>query len=187
MCQLKGDANLFGKPLKSCTQDGDGTTTGWTRTGSCIWDPSDTGYHQVCVTISETFLQSSVTHDANDLTSVVAAGGHWCICAWAWASAVSRDPENMEGIAIDCQRTNGRLRQVFELHLLEGRDLTSPSGASYKAKAALDALNRKCPPQTRNASAIESATSRALRGTTSMVILLPLWLAMASSRVLVQR
>jgi len=189
MCQFKGDANLFGKPLQSCTQDGDGTTTGWTRTGSCVWDPSDAGYHQVCVTISDTFLRSSATHDANDLTSVVAAGGHWCICAWAWASAVSRDPENMEGIEIDCQRTNGRLRQVFELHILEGRNLTSPSGASYKAKAAMDALNRKCPPQVRNISvgardaSTESEISRALHGDTGVGIMLSLWLVMASSRL----
>jgi len=153
MCQFEGDKNLFNENLQSCTQDGDGTTTGWTRTGSCLWDPSDAGYHQVCVAMSKTFLESSATYDANNLTSVVDAGGHWCICAWAWASAVSRDPENMEGIAIDCQRTNGRLRQVFQLHIMESRDLISPSGASYKAKAALDALDRKCPPLNANASA----------------------------------
>lgn len=108
--------------------------------------------------MSKTFLESSAAYDANDLTSVVDVGGHWCICAWAWASAVSRDPETMEGIDIDCHRTNGRLRQVFELHIIESRDLVSPSGASYKAKAALDALDRKCPPQSANASGTQHMT-----------------------------
>jgi len=146
MCQTAGDMNLFGRPLQSCTQGGDGTTTGWTRTGSCVWDPMDGGYHQVCVSMSQKFLESSRNHDANDLTSVVSEGGHWCICAWAWASAVSRDPDNMEGITIDCERTNGKLRQVYELHIREGTGLRSPSGAYYKARDALEALDRKCSP-----------------------------------------
>jgi len=112
----------------------------------------DGGYHQVCVSMSQQFLQSSRLHDRNDLSSVVSEGGHWCICAWAWASAASRDPVSMEGIVIDCERTNGRLRQVYELHIREGTDLRSPSGAYYKAKNALEALNRKCPPATSNES-----------------------------------
>jgi hypothetical protein len=163
MCQTEGDRNLVDEKLQSCTQDGDGTTTGWTRSGSCIWDPSDAGYHQVCVTMSKTFLESSATYDANNLTSVVDVGGHWCICAWAWASAVSRDSKNMEGIKIDCHRTNARLRQVFQLHIIESRDLISPSGASYKAKAALEALDRRCPPiadaQTGRGDSTSSSTS----------------------------
>jgi uncharacterized protein (DUF2237 family) len=62
-----------------------GDVTGWTRSGSCNWDPSDSGYHEVCVTMSSRFLDNSARHDANDLTSVVSEGGHWCICAWAFA------------------------------------------------------------------------------------------------------
>ena len=132
---------------------------------------------QVCVTMSDQFLQASATHDANDLSSVVSAGGHWCICAWAWASAVSRDPTSLtpEGITLDCGRTNLKasaqiqtacasrptafhltghppsilapcvqLREVYESHIQAGADLHSPSGAAYKAKAALDAVNRVC-------------------------------------------
>lgn len=160
MCQFHGDKNLIGEPLHSCTQDGDGGTTGWTRTGSCVWDPSDVGYHQVCVTMSSAFLASSAEHDANDLTSVVSAGGHWCICAWAWASAVSRDPDNMEGIKIDCERTNGRLRQVYELHINEGRSITSPSGAAYASQAALDALDMKCPRTNSTTNSITNSTTQ---------------------------
>ena len=41
MCQHEGDLGLSGRPLQSCTQSTDGSTTGWARTGSCNWDPSD--------------------------------------------------------------------------------------------------------------------------------------------------
>merc|ERR1711920_405254 len=125
----------------------------------------DGGYHQVCVSMSQKFLDASKTYDRNDLSSVVSDGGHWCICAWAWASAVSRDPNNMEGITIDCERTNAKLRQVYELHIREGAQMRSPSGQFYKARDALDALNRKCPPAQngtgpRAASAVSFAHDR---------------------------
>jgi len=159
-CQREGDKNLVRRPLQSCTQSNDGSTTGWTRTGSCNWDPSDSGYHEVCVTMSDKFLRESAEHDANDLTSVVRAGGHWCICAWAFAAAVQRDPAAHEGITLDCDRTNLKLREVYDMHIDAGTDLTSPSGASYKAKAALDAVNRLCP-ETTAAAAAASTTAAA--------------------------
>ena len=56
-CQREGDKSLMAKPLQSCTQSNDGSTTGWARTGSCNWDPSDSGYHEVCVTMSQEFLE----------------------------------------------------------------------------------------------------------------------------------
>mmetsp|Transcript_15723 Transcript_15723/g.33460 ORF Transcript_15723/g.33460 Transcript_15723/m.33460 type:complete len:694 (+) Transcript_15723:136-2217(+) len=143
-CAREGDSSLVSDELKSCTQSNDGSTTGWTRTGSCNWDPSDSGYHEVCVTMSDEFLKQSATHDSNDLSSVVQAGGHWCICAWAWASAVQRDPRNFEGITLECERTNAKLREVYQSYIDAGADLHSPSGAAYKAKEALDAVNRVC-------------------------------------------
>merc|ERR1719424_1767020 len=135
-CQREGDRNLQGRALQPCTQSNDGSTTGWTRTGSCNWDPSDSGHHEVCVTMSDQFLQASARHDANDLSSVVNAGGHWCICAWAWAPAVTRDPraDHPEGITLECDRTNEKLREVYESHISAGADLHSPSGAAYKAR-----------------------------------------------------
>jgi hypothetical protein len=57
-CTNSGDLNLVQTPIQSCTQSNDGTTTGWTRTGSCNWAPSDSGYHEVCVTMSDAFLDS---------------------------------------------------------------------------------------------------------------------------------
>jgi uncharacterized protein (DUF2237 family) len=78
--------------VQACTQQSDATATGWTRSGSCNWDPADGGYHEVCVEMSRDFLDSSANNDGNDLSRVVSQGGHWCICAWAFASAVTRDP-----------------------------------------------------------------------------------------------
>ena len=42
-CQREGDKSLLAAPLQSCTQSNDGSTTGWARTGSCNWDPNDSG------------------------------------------------------------------------------------------------------------------------------------------------
>jgi uncharacterized protein (DUF2237 family) len=137
--------SLANVPLMSCTQDNDAHATGWTRSGSCVWAPSDGGYHEVCVTMSADFLKTSTVHDHNDLSTVVQHGGHWCICAWAFASAVSRDPITLEGLTLDCERTNVHLRQVYQSFIDARRDLTSPSGAAYNAQAALDAVERLCP------------------------------------------
>ena len=39
-----GETSLIGTPLKPCSGPG---TTGWDRSGSCAWDPTDSGYHEV--------------------------------------------------------------------------------------------------------------------------------------------
>jgi len=137
------ETNLKGTSLLPCTQS-DEQPTGVARSDSCTWDDADTGYHQVCVTMSSDFLESSKTKDSNDLSSVVSAGGHWCICAWAWASAVKRDPQKFEHLHLDCKRTNGRLREVYEKYISAGEGLQSPSGNKYPAQAALDAVNNLC-------------------------------------------
>jgi uncharacterized protein (DUF2237 family) len=143
-CVKSGDKNLGGGAISSCTQSDDGTTTGYTRSGSCSWDPTDGGYHEVCVTMSDEFLTNSAEKDGNDLSSVVAGGGHWCICAWAFASAVQRDPENLEGIHLECGRTNDKLREVYQHYIDEGKQLESPSGISYEASTALEYVDKLC-------------------------------------------
>ena len=84
--------------------------------------------------MSDTFLEQSARHDANDLRSVVSAGGRWCICAWAWASAVQRDPRRYEGITLECERTNQKLRDVYQSFIASGADLHSPSGACLQGE-----------------------------------------------------
>jgi len=147
-CQGLEEENLQGGELESCSDASDVTTTGFTRSGSCVWQANDGGYHQVCVKMSNEFLDVSANVDKNDLSSVVSEGGHWCICAWAWASAVQRDPVNYEGITLECGRTNARLRQVYQMHVDQNKDLCSPGGICYKAKQALDAVNALCPEET---------------------------------------
>ena len=68
---IDGEQNLLGTPLQPCTTPDDTQPTGFTRTGSCQWEPDDSGYHEVCAVMSAEFLNASATQDANDLTSVV--------------------------------------------------------------------------------------------------------------------
>jgi len=144
-CQGLEDKSLLGQELESCTDGNDRTTTGFTRSGSCVWQSSDRGYHQVCVRMSNKFIAQSALIDKNDLSSVTSEGQHWCICAWAWASSVARDPIGFEGIKLECGRTNQRLREVYQTYINSGNDICSPGGVCYKAKAALDAVNKLCP------------------------------------------
>lgn len=148
-CPFKGLNNLIGGKLKACTRSNDKMTTGWTRSGSCNWEPNDSGYHEVCVEMTRDFLQKSTQYDGNDLSSVVTVGGHWCICAWAFASAVSRDPKGAakgkpEGITLDCEATNAKLRDVYS-HF---SSLQSPTHQTYLSKPALQLANKLCPDKT---------------------------------------
>ena len=136
-----GQSNLLDGSLKPCTTSSDSGATGVFRSGSCEWTAEDSGYHEVCVEVSEKFLKSSASNDGNDLTSVVKPGGHWCICAWAWASAVERDPANKQDLKLQCEATNGKLREVYESY----DNLDSPSGQRYESKAALKAVDQLCP------------------------------------------
>jgi len=90
--------------------------------------------------MTKEFLKQSAKHDGNDLSPVVAPGGHWCICAWAWASAVARDPKDAEGLKLDCAATNGHIRQVYEAD----NSLPGPTGNTYETKAALNKVNALC-------------------------------------------
>ena len=67
---------------------------------------------QVCVRMDERFLANSASVDGNDLSSVVGHGEHWCVCAWAFASAVDRDPNAMEGLHLTCEESHAQPRPV---------------------------------------------------------------------------
>ena len=71
--------------------------------------------------MDEEFLASSAAHDGNDLSSVVAHGERWCVCAWAWASAVERDPARTEGLRLECEESNAKLREVYQSYIDRGR------------------------------------------------------------------
>jgi uncharacterized protein (DUF2237 family) len=140
-----GSKNLLGGPLRPCSDATQATQTGIDRSGSCAWDPDDAGYHAVCVKMDAKFLSASATRDANDLSSVVKPGERWCVCAWAFASAVERDPKTMEGLELQCDGSNGKLRGVYESFIARKEALKSPSGREYEAGKALAAVDRLCP------------------------------------------
>ena len=94
--------------------------------------------------MSQQFLTTSANQDNNDLSSVVKPGGHWCICAWAFAEAVENDPNNLQGLQLDCSRTNTKLKDVYQHFISTGDPLTRPSGASYEASTALAYVNGHC-------------------------------------------
>lgn len=130
-----GQTSLSGGDLQPCTQNDNDEKTGFDRSGSCNWHEGDDGYHAVCVTMSQEFLKNSAEKDGNDLSSVVKPDGHWCICAWAFASAVERDPKTLEGLQLDCARTNSKLRHVYE---------SKAELRGYELKNALAYLNTHC-------------------------------------------
>ena len=84
-------------------------------------------------------------HDGNDLSSVVAHGERWCVCAWAWASAVERDPARTEGLRLECEESNAKLREVYQSYIDRGEGMTGPTGQAYGPTQALEAVNRLCP------------------------------------------
>lgn len=142
-----GQTSLSGGPLQPCTQNDNDEKTGWDRSGSCNWHEGDDGYHAVCVTMSQEFLKNSAEKDGNDLSGSVKPDGHWCICAWAFASAVQRDMKEKgktleglqtdppEGLQLDCERTNSKLRHVYE---------SKAELRGYELKNALAYLKMHC-------------------------------------------
>lgn len=153
-----GGQGLRSKPLQPCSTRDDKVQAGVTRDGSCEWNPSDTAYHAVCVKMSEKFLKQSASHDGNDLSPVVQNGGHWCICAWAFASAVSRDPKNIEGLELQCDATNGNLRDVYKAN----QKLQGPA-QSYLTENALKKVDELCGGSASPTATPEDAAKALLR------------------------
>jgi hypothetical protein len=55
-----GTRNLVGSALKTCSPPEQNSQTGWTRDGSCAWDPTDGGYHEVRPALFITTLELRV-------------------------------------------------------------------------------------------------------------------------------
>jgi uncharacterized protein len=75
--------NVVGTSLSVCSLD---PLTGWRRDGFCRHDADDGGSHVVCALMDDRFLAFTASR-GNDLTRVVAAGSHWCLCAARWIEA----------------------------------------------------------------------------------------------------
>ncbi|MEX0768169.1 MAG: DUF2237 domain-containing protein [Microthrixaceae bacterium] len=83
--------NVLGTELETCSTS---PLTGYTRTGCCETDGSDTGVHSVCSVMTSEFLEFS-KQQGNDLStprpefgfSGLQPGDRWCLCASRWVEA----------------------------------------------------------------------------------------------------
>ena len=76
--------NVVGGELTPCGTD---PMTGFYRNGCCDTGADDLGVHVVCAIVTEDFLSFSASV-GNDLSSVVAPGDRWCLCASRWQEAL---------------------------------------------------------------------------------------------------
>jgi uncharacterized protein len=92
---FEGQKNVFGEPLKSCSER---PLTGFYRTGCCHTGPEDLGLHTVCVEVTAEFLAFSKSR-GNDLSTPhpdfgfpgLEPGDRWCLCAVRWREALEAD------------------------------------------------------------------------------------------------
>jgi uncharacterized protein len=89
--QPSAQRNVFGEPLKSCSER---PLTGFYRSGCCHTGPEDLGLHTVCVEVTAEFLAFSKSR-GNDLSTPrpefgfpgLEPGERWCLCAARWREA----------------------------------------------------------------------------------------------------
>ena len=83
--------NVLGESLEPCSMN---PLTGYFRDGCCNTDTNDIGAHTVCVQVTDSFLQFSISK-GNDLSTPrpeynflgLTAGDQWCVCANRWKEA----------------------------------------------------------------------------------------------------
>ncbi len=83
--------NVLGTALQTCSLD---PITGFTRTGCCETDFTDSGSHTICAQMTDEFLAFSISC-GNDLSTPrpeygfegLRAGERWCLCASRWLEA----------------------------------------------------------------------------------------------------
>lgn len=110
--------NIFGEPLKECSDD---PVTGFYRDGCCHTGPEDKGRHLVCAIMTEEFLEFSKAR-GNDLSTPMPrfnfpglkAGDRWCLCALRWKEAFD------EGVAprVDLEATNEKVLNYLTMDAL---------------------------------------------------------------------
>jgi uncharacterized protein (DUF2237 family) len=81
--------NVIGTDLKLCSIN---PITGYTRSGSCIYNSADVGTHLMCVILNDDFLKFTKSK-GNDLITPninfpgLKNGQKWCICVYRWIQA----------------------------------------------------------------------------------------------------
>ena len=89
--------NVLGERLEPCSLE---PLTGFFRDGCCNTNNHDSGSHTVCVRVTQSFLQFSISR-GNDLSTPrpelnfpgLKVGDKWCVCASRWKEAAE------EGVA----------------------------------------------------------------------------------------
>lgn len=114
----KSAKNVFGQPLKECSQD---PITGFYRDGCCHTGPQDSGRHLVCAIMTDEFLDFSMEM-GNPLKTPMPqynfpglkAGDKWCLCALRWKEAYDA------GIApkVDLEATNEKVLSILSMEQL---------------------------------------------------------------------
>eukprot|EP00747_Dinoflagellata_sp_TGD_P206523 gnl/TRDRNA2_/TRDRNA2_80220_c0_seq1.p1 gnl/TRDRNA2_/TRDRNA2_80220_c0~~gnl/TRDRNA2_/TRDRNA2_80220_c0_seq1.p1 ORF type:complete len:471 (-),score=51.01 gnl/TRDRNA2_/TRDRNA2_80220_c0_seq1:57-1442(-) len=154
---------LRGAPLETCTTRKGENDYDWQRTwGPAMRYPTASGHcniiHQICVKMSEEFLEGLYPtydlHGLHDDRDIAEPGELWCLDVFAWAKAAVEDPENVEGLEVECDRTEAHARDVFKnfLWLHEDED-GDPHPNTWKdrreAVAGLERLDKECGPDAR--------------------------------------
>merc|ERR1719148_46813 len=121
--------NVYGKPLKSCSEDGM-ALTGFTRSGSCVELDEDVGSHHICIDMSsldgmnpdqtdpsksQDFCQvtgqpdwcasqdMACHEDSNQSDCPVV---DWCVCQWAFSEYVNAAGGCDKIQQLKCESTN---------------------------------------------------------------------------------
>lgn len=145
--------NLLGTELQSCSQEGE-ATTGWYRNDKCTEGANDQGSHHICIDLSYAQTDDgnfcSLTGQPNwcDELQEGKPRVHWCICQWAFNSFLQAAGTSCDDFDVNCEATNNQARQAY--------------GDNPKYAAALECLNKKCPPQE-DESAVNTGATNALK------------------------
>ena len=114
--------NVYGDQLKNCS--GPGTAlTGFLRDGTCSFNKSDSGSHNVCLKNMRTSEFCDVTGQYNwcdksytchEDKSKSCKIKNWCICQWAFASLVEQKG-CVDEIELKCDAINANVIKDYSL------------------------------------------------------------------------
>lgn len=112
--------NVYGRPLTLCSKKNQ-ATTGYNRTGICSSLDSDAGKHHVCIKMDMQPNFCEVTGQNNwcdkpgpcmgDPSDLCKRGG-WCVCQWAFSSAVKQ--AGCGALEVDCDATSALALRAYE-------------------------------------------------------------------------
>ena len=118
--QASRAVNVYNRPLTLCSQKNQ-ATTGYNRTGICSSLDSDAGKHHVCIKMDKQPNFCKLTGQNNwcdkpgpcmgDPSDLCERGG-WCVCQWAFSSAVKQ--AGCDALEVDCDATSALALRAYE-------------------------------------------------------------------------